>query len=327
MMPFILAASLLFAAEPDSSSPATTEVARPDSFLLRLRFEPGHTARYSVRTDKEMSFDGSTMKTVEELTLMVETMNASHDSAELRFTFEQIRWNIDDRNGNRQFDSQKKASRYEQQEFATLRQLIGASYLATLNGRGKVQSIRVAPPKLDADNQANEKVTPRGPTRDQTDMVAEKMLRDFLIRQYSWVPDEPIALDHTWTREESVPMGICELTRKNTLVAHKLKDDRLTIDSQIEITGKPSEGVTQGDIRVTGEVLPGKPGKAQIVFNPQNGMLESLVAEVDLNIRLRSAAPNSENDPNKLAANEQRSHARTEVRLIDPQIATLPVGN
>lgn len=280
---------------------------------LRLRFEPGQEAVYhvvaqkSIRSDSKKKEDADkNMESTVEYWLHRRIASVSPDeSALMKFTFRRLRSSGTGPDGPYQFDTASPVATDETKDRVQLREMVGQSFQVTMTSRGQVTNLRgLADPQLSSD--------PKAPGPGLARLAGASELMNVFRSQHTWIPEQPIAIGQPWTRTEDLPTPLLTLRRTNQLVASVTPERRLRIESRIEISAQagPANEVQQKN-GVVGELLPSPPGSATIVFNPATGMLESLDAHVEFQIRYRWS-----DKPRKETSETQVVSARTQVRLL-----------
>ena len=286
-----------------------------------LRFEVGRETLYSILNEQTLALQDSKqpLRTVLGYSLRRKTLEIDRDRAVVRFVFARVIWSVVGASSNWSFDSAKEPTEEEPAHLMALRGVIGKSFTAHLDQRGNllaVQGLR----KLAGDAAGGQ--VARGNV-DLTAVLGEQQLRNVLRGQFSWLPTGPVSAERTWSRTESLSLGILTLTRHNHLAITQATGDRLTITSTIELAGEPTKGIVQGSQRLNAVLLAGKPGLATIRFNTRTGLLESLDAQIAFQMRIEQTPLAGNRQPSSVV---QSLSARTQVQLmaIDGQPLAAP---
>ena len=278
---------------------------------LRLRFVPGRTLVYRIDTASEVLRDGQRkpVHSTVTYTLHRETLSVSPGEATLRYRFDRIARNVTGSSSDVDFDSRAPVAVDEPEAFATLRKVVGKSFLVTMDQRGQVLDVR-----------GTKELAALAPAADSTvkqrlaEVVGENQLRGLLRAQFAWMPKAPVTLGKRWTRRETVPLGFVSLVRTNTLKVRGVSGSRVDIDSSIGITGQASEGVVAGAIRLTGAVsAQDEAGAATLRFDTRSGLIESVSSEVRFALRIDET---SIKNPKRKTSHTQRLRAGVRLRLL-----------
>lgn len=285
--------------QPAGSSTAVIE--------LRPRYSVDRPLLYRItetQTIADQAEGAEAIQTTCVIWLRLTPLEATHASARLLARVERMQWKVQGPGEPVSFDTLLARGRTEPKEFSTFRDLLSRRFHVTIAATGAAMHVAaVDSPRPDAISEAG-----------------AEHVRRWMAMQSAWLPDEPIAVRDVWQREESLPIGLVEMTRKNRLRIARVDDERAYIEGQIELSGRGGDGIREGSDRLVASVVAASPGKSAIVFRRLSGVVERIESRVAFEMRVIRIPADEAQSP---IVSAQKLSATALVELMDenPNVA------
>lgn len=296
----LLLTALLVSADPEQSGSASATA--PISIALRLPV--GRDAVYRLRVDRTVSAaDGqSTFESKFEYGLRHRVVKRTNAGATVQITVESLKFTATGSAKHAHIDTAAPVQENESAESIGLRQAVGKSFRIELDHDGTIANIEGASALVG-------KAPAGSPVQE---MLGESQLRNLLRVQFDWMPDRAVAVGQSWRRKETAAIGPIALLRENTVTLRRASAEQLEITSKIIVADAPMAKQPKPE-KPAYQVAAKRPGSARIVFDAERGVLETLTAEISLDLRANET-PADQTSPS--TPQVHRLNAKTEVQLI-----------
>lgn len=246
----------------------------PADVVLRPRFVPGRVLTYKVTENQSIADEAEGVEPIVTRTVTrfrIAPVAAAESGVRLRVRIERIEWTVDGPGNPVSFDSDLPRQRRESKELSSFRDIVDRDFDVHLDKEGAISSI--------GDPTS-------GAARNNESRTADGLIRKLMAMQTSWAPRQPVTLGSNWQKEETLPIGLVEVVRKNHLRVTRLDHSAALLEGRIEISGRASEGIVQDGERLVASVVASRPGECRILFDRANECVQRIDSGVLFQMRV-----------------------------------------
>jgi len=290
------------------ASLALGQAERPYAFYdsamrLRLHLPPGQTVVYRFVDEQTIRDQAPKVPVIHSKTtswLRLHGKREDEGTIQLTCEFDRIVLELDGGKMKETFDSSEAPGRRESGEFTAFRQVVGTRFVVMMKKDGSIVEIK-----------PEEEIDPASPAN----MAGQGHLRRLLVFLCTWLPKDDLKDGKSWQRREELPTGLVDLMRENSLRIIGKQGPEWTVESKIRLLGKPTKSQGVEGETVIASLTTEKPGLATIKFDVDQGLVQSIVSEVDFTMLVTRV----KKDPNPIAVESaQALSSRASVELLPP---------